>query len=43
MEGFTNAGFSFEVSDTAASGGDEPGCAVILLHGFRRTVAAGSG
>jgi pimeloyl-ACP methyl ester carboxylesterase len=34
MEGFTNAGFSFEVSDTAASGGDEPGCAVILLHGF---------
>jgi pimeloyl-ACP methyl ester carboxylesterase len=34
MERFTNAGFSFEVSDTAASGGDRPECAVILLHGF---------
>jgi pimeloyl-ACP methyl ester carboxylesterase len=34
MERFTNAAFSFEVSDTAASGGDGPECAVILLHGF---------
>jgi pimeloyl-ACP methyl ester carboxylesterase len=34
MERFTNAAFSFEVSDTAAFSGDGPGGAVILLHGF---------
>src|SRR5271170_8479231 len=34
MECFTNAGFSFEVSDTAASGGDGSERVVILLHGF---------
>jgi pimeloyl-ACP methyl ester carboxylesterase len=34
MECFTNAGFSFEVSDTAASGGDGQERVVILLHGF---------
>jgi pimeloyl-ACP methyl ester carboxylesterase len=34
MERFTNAGFSFEVSDTAAAGGAGPESAVILLHGF---------
>jgi pimeloyl-ACP methyl ester carboxylesterase len=33
MERFANAAFSFEVSDTAASGGG-PGGVVILLHGF---------
>jgi pimeloyl-ACP methyl ester carboxylesterase len=34
MERFTNAAFSFEVSDSAGSGGGGPECAVILLHGF---------
>jgi pimeloyl-ACP methyl ester carboxylesterase len=34
VERFTNAAFSFAVSDTAASAGDGPGGAVILLHGF---------
>jgi pimeloyl-ACP methyl ester carboxylesterase len=34
MESFTNAAFTFEVTDTAASGGDGPECTVILLHGF---------
>jgi pimeloyl-ACP methyl ester carboxylesterase len=34
MEGFTNAGFGFEVSDTAAPAGNGPESAVILLHGF---------
>jgi pimeloyl-ACP methyl ester carboxylesterase len=34
MERFTNAAFSFEVTDTAAAGGDGPEGAAILLHGF---------
>ena len=34
MERFTSAAFSFEVTDTAAAGGDGPGGVVILLHGF---------
>lgn len=34
MERFTNGAFSFEVSDTAASGGDGTERVVILLHGF---------
>jgi pimeloyl-ACP methyl ester carboxylesterase len=34
MECFTNAAFSFDVSDTAASGGNGPERVVILLHGF---------
>jgi len=34
MESFTNAGFSFEVSDTGAAGRDKPDGTVILLHGF---------
>ena len=34
MERFTNAAFSFEVTDTAAAGGDGPEGVVILLHGF---------
>ena len=34
MERFTNAAFSFEVTDTAAAGGDGPESVAILLHGF---------
>ena len=34
MERFTNAAFSFEVTDTAAAGGDGPHGVAILLHGF---------
>ncbi len=34
MERFTNAAFSFEVTDTAAAGGDGPEGVAILLHGF---------
>jgi hypothetical protein len=44
MERFTNAAFSFEVTDTAAAGGDGPEGVAILLHGFpqhRRLQRAG--
>ena len=34
MERFTNAAFSFEVTDTAAAVGDGPEGVAILLHGF---------
>lgn len=34
MERFTNAAFSFEVTDTAAAGTSGPGGTVIVLHGF---------
>ena len=34
MERFTNAAFSFEVTDTAAAGARGPEGVVILLHGF---------
>jgi pimeloyl-ACP methyl ester carboxylesterase len=34
MERFTSASFSFEVTDTPAATGNEPGGTVILLHGF---------
>ena len=34
MERFTNAAFSFDVTDTAAAGGDGPEGVAILLHGF---------
>ncbi len=34
MERFTNAAFSFDVTDTAAAGGDGPESVAILLHGF---------
>jgi pimeloyl-ACP methyl ester carboxylesterase len=34
MERFTNAAFSFEVTDTAAASGDGPEGVAILLHGF---------
>jgi pimeloyl-ACP methyl ester carboxylesterase len=34
MERFTNAAFSFEVTDTAAAGRDGPQGVAILLHGF---------
>ena len=34
MERFTNAAFSFEVTDTAAAGRDGPEGVAILLHGF---------
>ena len=34
MERFTNAAFSFEVTDTPAAGGDGPKGVAILLHGF---------
>src|SRR5271154_4538377 len=34
MERFTNAAFSFEVTDTAAAGADGPEGVAILLHGF---------
>src|ERR1035438_3770962 len=34
MERFTNAAFSFEVTDTAAAGGHGPEGVAILLHGF---------
>jgi pimeloyl-ACP methyl ester carboxylesterase len=34
MERFTNAAFSFEVTDTPAADGSGPERAVILLHGF---------
>ena len=34
MERFTNAAFSFEVTDTAAAGRDGPRGVAILLHGF---------
>jgi pimeloyl-ACP methyl ester carboxylesterase len=34
MERFTNAAFSFEVTDTAAAGRDGPHAVAILLHGF---------
>ena len=34
MERFTNAAFSFEVTDTPAAGRDGPEGTVILLHGF---------
>lgn len=33
MDGLTNAGFTFEITDTPAAGG-APGEVVILLHGF---------
>ena len=34
MERFTNAAFSFEVTDTPAAGGDGQKGVAILLHGF---------
>jgi len=34
MERFTNAAFSFDVTDTPAAGQEKPGGVVILLHGF---------
>ncbi|HEY0718668.1 MAG TPA: alpha/beta fold hydrolase [Streptosporangiaceae bacterium] len=34
MERFRNAGFSFEVSDTGAAGGDGPESFIVALHGF---------
>jgi len=34
VECFTNAAFSFEVTDTAAAGGHGPQGVAILLHGF---------
>jgi pimeloyl-ACP methyl ester carboxylesterase len=34
MERFTNAAFSFDVTDTPAAGRGRPGGVVILLHGF---------
>ena len=43
MERFTNAAFSFEVTDTAAASGDGPEGVAILLTAFRRTAAAGTG
>jgi pimeloyl-ACP methyl ester carboxylesterase len=34
MDRFSNAAFSFDVSDTGLTGGDGPGRVAILLHGF---------
>jgi pimeloyl-ACP methyl ester carboxylesterase len=34
MDRFTNAAFSFDVTDTPAAGQEKPGGVVILLHGF---------
>ena len=43
MERFTNAAFSFEVTDTAAAGGTGRKASVSSCTAFRRTAAAGTG